>query len=391
MSRSGWIEDRRGRTGRRWRARYRGLDGRVRSRSFDRKLDAERWIDAQLVRIDRGEWTDPAAGNVVLAEWSEKWLRSLSLKETTRAEYESLLRSRILPEFGAIPINRITPAAIREWSASMIDAGLSPSRIRAAKGRLAQCLQMAVVDGLLLRNPADGVNTPPVRGRPQRFLDVDDVAAPAATAEARQHTGGLVVEVLAYVGLRWGELVALRRSRVDVLRRRIEVAESATEIGARLSWSTPKSHEPRTVTMPSTVVDKLASHLGAVSSEGLVFTAPHGGPLRSSTWRRNVWVPAINEAGIAALRVHDLRHTAASLMISSGASIKAVQRQLGHATATMTLDLYGHLYDDDLDALADALDRRLAHSLAPPSRPQRAPRGQGEVVQLPTDRPESLT
>jgi integrase len=391
MRRSGWVEDRRGRTGRRWRARYRGPDGRVRSRSFDRKVDADRWIHTQLVRIDRGDWTDPAAGDVTLAEWSERWLRSLALKETTRAEYESLLRSRILPEFGSVPINRITPAAIREWSASMTAAGLSASRVRAAKGRLAQCLQVAVVDGLLLRNPADGVSTPPVRRRAQRFLYVDDVAALAAAAEARQHTGGLVVEVLAYVGLRWGELVALRRSRVDVLRRRIDVAESATEIGARLSWSTPKSHEPRTVTMPSTVVNKLARHLGAVPPDGLVFTAPRGGPLRSSTWRRNVWMPAANEAGIAALRVHDLRHTAASLMISSGASIKAVQRQLGHATATMTLDLYGHLYDDDLDALADALDRRLAESPAPPARPQRAPAGPGEVVPLQAGRPGTLT
>jgi integrase len=385
VTRSGWVEDRRGRTGRRWRARYRGPDGRVRSRSFDRKVDADRWLDTQLVRIDRGDWTDPAAGNVVLAEWSEKWLRSLSLKETTRAEYESLLRSRILPEFGAMAINRITPAAIREWRASMIDAGLSPSRIRAAKGRLAQCLQMAVVDGLLLRNPADGVSTPPVRGRPQRFLDVDDVAALTAAAEARQPTSGLVVEILAYVGLRWGELVALQRSRVDVLRRRIEVAESATEIGARLSWSTPKSHEPRTVTMPSTVVDKLAAHLGSIASGELVFTAPRGGPLRSSTWRRQVWLPAISQVGIEGLRVHDLRHTAASLMISSGASIKAVQRQLGHATATMTLDLYGHLYDDDLDALADALDRRLTDSPAPPARPERAPKGRGQIVLLQPD------
>lgn len=391
MSRSGWIEDRQGRTGRRWRARYRGLDGRVRSRSFDHKLDASRWLDAQLVRIARGEWTDPAAGNVPLSEWSDKWLATLSLKETTRAEYESLLRSRILPVFGATSINRITPAAIREWTASMIDDGLSPSRIRAAKGRLSQCLQMAVVDGLLLRNPADGVGTPPVRGRPQRFLDVDDVAVLAAAAEARQHPGGLVVEILAYVGLRWGELVALRRSRVDLLRRRIEVAESATEIGATLSWGTPKNHQPRTVTMPSTVVDKLAIHLGTGPSEGLVFTAPRGGPLRSSTWRRNVWLPATNKVGIDSLRVHDLRHTAASLMISSGASIKAVQRQLGHATATMTLDLYGHLYDDDLDALADALDRRIADSPAPPARPQRASRGRGEVVDLPTDRPKSHT
>jgi hypothetical protein len=78
-------------------------------------------------------------------------------------------------------------------------------------------------------------------------------------------------------------------------------------------------------------------------------------------------------------------------MISSGASIQAVQRQLGHASATMTLDLYGHLYDDDLDALADALDRKLAESPAPPGRPERAPGGAGQVVPLPSARPETST
>ena len=391
MSRSGWIEDRHGRTGRRWRARYRGPDNRIRSKSFNRKIDASKWLDGQLVRINRGEWTDPAAGDVKLADWSQEWLRTLSLKNTTRAEYESLLRSRILPEFGAISINRISPAAIREWTASMLDDKLSPSRVRAAKGRLAQCLQMAVVDGLLLRNPADGIKTPPVRRRPQRFLDVAQVTALAAAAETRQAGAGLVVETLAYVGLRWGELVALRRSRIDVLGRRIEVAEAATEIGGELSWGTPKNHEPRMVTMPSTVLNKLAAHLGSVATDGLVFTAPRGGPLRSSTWRRRVWFPTIDEVGIESLRIHDLRHTAASLMISSGASIKVVQRQLGHATATMTLDLYGHLYDDDLDALADALDRRLAAAPAPPVRPQRAPGVSGQVVALQRPPPKSLT
>jgi integrase len=391
MRRSGWVEDRKGRTGRRWRARYRGPDGRVRSRSFDRKVDAERWLDTQLVRIDRGDWSDPTAGDVTLLEWSHRWLATLTLKPKTRAEYESLLRSRILPEFGTIPINRITPAAIREWSASMTEAGLSPSRVRAAKGRLAQCLQMAFVDGLLLRNPANGIHTPPVHHRRQRFLTVAETAQLAAAVEDRQAGSGLVVETLAYVGLRWGELVALRRSRVDVLRRRIEVAEAATEIGGALSWGTPKSHEARAVTMPSVVVDKMATYLGSVESDGLVFTGPRGGPLRSSGWRSKVWTAALNDTGIVDLRIHDLRHTAASLMISSGATIKAVQRQLGHASATMTLDLYGHLYDDDLDALADALDRRLADSPAPPARPERAPKGRGEVVALQVNRTEGVT
>ena len=135
------------------------------------------------------------------------------------------------------------------------------------------------------------------------------------------------------------------------------------------------------------LVDKLAVRLGSVEAEGLVFTAERGGPLRSSSWRRSVWMPALHQAHIDDLRIHDMRHTAASLMISSGASIKVVQRRLGHASATMTLDLYGHLYEDELDALANALDRKLADSPAPPARPQRALGGDGAVVPIPSTRP----
>ena len=147
----------------------------------------------------------------------------------------------------------------------------------------------------------------------------------------------------------------------------------------------------------TSLADRLAVHLSVVEEDGLVFTAPRGGPLRSSPFRQSVWIPAIEAAGLEHLRIHDLRGTAASLMISSGANIKAVQRQLGHASASMTLDLYGHLYEEDLDALSEALDRRfsaatappaerashaMAGSPAPPARPQRAPRGSATVLEI---------
>jgi len=397
MSRSGWIEDRQGRTGRRWRARYRGPDGRIRSRSFDRKVDADRWLVARLGSIDRGDWIAPEAGDIPLAEAADAWLAGLDIKPKTRAGYESLLRSRVLPTFGDLPVNRISPAMVREWVADMSAEGLSASRIKQAKQVLSAPLKLAVDDGILARDPTSGVKVPTVRRREQRFLTAEQVAALAAAAENTQTGAGLVVETLAWVGMRWGELVALRRHRVHLLRRRIEITESATELGSGLSWGTPKTHERRLVTMPAFLADRLAAHLGTITDDELVFTAPKGGPLRSSPFRQTVWVPAVEAADLEQLRIHDLRGTAASLMISSGANIKAVQRQLGHASAAMTLDLYGHLYEDDLDALSEALDRRYITATTPPqthpergssdspaplSRPQRAPKGSGAVVEL---------
>lgn len=141
---------------------------------------------------------------------------------------------------------------------------------------------------------------------------------------------------------------------MDVAKRRVYVRESATEISGRLEWGTPKTHEVRTVVVPRFVIEALGE-----PSDGLVFTAPKGGPLRHSNFTRGVWVPACEAAGMPdGLLIHDLRDTAASLAISAGASIKAVQRMLGHASAAMTLDTYGSLFEEDLEDLADRMEQR---------------------------------
>lgn len=122
-------------------------------------------------------------------------------------------------------------------------------------------------------------------------------------------------------------VVALKRSSLDLMRRRVTVSESATEINGSLVFGTPKTHKSRVVVFPRFLADRLASHCGGIGPDDPVFTAPMGGYLRSANYRKNVWKPALRAAGIdESLRIHDLRATAASLMIAGGASIKAVQR-----------------------------------------------------------------
>lgn len=343
-----------------WRARYRAPDGRERSKSFARKIDAEKWLTAQLADSDRGVWTDPKAGTVTVEEWSESWLSGLhGLKPKTIHGYQSLLRSRVVPAFGEAQLKRITPAAVRAWIAEMADEGLSPDRIRQARQLLSAMLDQAVNDGLIARNPAKGVRVPPVRPRRQLFLTADELERLADAAERRQRGAGALIWFLGWSGLRWGEAVALRGRAVNVERRRVRVEEAATEINGRLDFGTPKTHEARTVIVPRFVVERIAPLAKAAGRDGLVFTATGGGPLRTSNFRKAVWTKAVAKAGLPEdLKVHDLRDTAASLMISSGASIKAVQRALGHATASMTLDRYAGLFEDDLEALADRLESR---------------------------------
>jgi integrase len=338
-----------------WLARYRGPDGRQHSKAFRRKVDAQQWLRGEESTADRAEWVDPRGGSVLFTEWAETWLAGLhELKPKTLDGYSWHLSARVLPTFGDRRLRAITPAMVREWQNRLLGDGLSPGTVRQSRQVLSLILGQAVNDGMLVRNPCEKVKPPTVRPRRQLFLAADHLEALAA--ECGDY--GSLVWFLGWSGLRLGEAVALRVGRVDPERRRVRVEESATEVNGRLVFGTPKTHEARTVVVPRFVMDRLESLLDGKGSDELVFTSPRGGPLRANNFRRRVFTPAAERIGVPDLVIHDLRDTAASLAISAGASIKAVQRMLGHASAAMTLDTYGSLFEDDLDALADRLEAR---------------------------------
>ena len=124
----------------------------------------------------------------------------------------------------------------------------------------------------------------------------------------------------------------------------------------RTVFSTPKNHQSRRVSIPRFMIDELAALVAGRAAEDFVFTAPRGGVLRLRNFRRAGFVPAVNSSGLTGITPHSLRHTAASLAIAAGANVKVVQTMLGHKSATMTLDLYGHLFEDQLDKVAEAMD-----------------------------------
>lgn len=337
----------------RWLARYRDAAGREHTKTFGRKVDGERWVRGQRGQMDRGDWTDPQRAQVTMGEWSGSWLAAqVQLKPSTRHRYESLLRVQVLPTWQDVPLSAVTHADVVAWVAGMQARGLAPATVRQAFRVLSLILALAVRDGRLSRNPADGAPLPRAVASEKRFLTHDEVARLVNAAG----TGGLVIQVLAFCGLRYGEVVALRVRRVDVLRRRLEVAESLTEVNGKAILGTPKSHQRRSVPVPRSLADVLAVAVAGKGPDELVFSAPEGGYLRLSNFRRRTFDRAATDAGLAGLTPHQLRHTAASLAVSAGANVKAVQRMLGHASAAMTLDVYSGLFDDDLDAVADRMD-----------------------------------
>jgi integrase len=374
----GYVEDLRGKVqgrGRpRWRARYRDPSGRERSKSFARKVDAERFLvgveDAKL----RGAYVDPQLGRVRFGEWAERWFRTTAdLKPSSRRTYRKLLNHQILPTFERAPLAGIDTLAVREWVAGLVEGGLSPSRVRNAHQVLSQVLASGVQGGRIVSNPAAGVRLPRLVRREMHFLTARQVEDLAATIDARYR---LLVRFAAYTGLRAGELAALRVRHLNLLRGRCEVVESVTDVDGRLVWGPTKTYAHRTVHLPRFLCEQLAAYLAERphGPDDLVFTAPQGGPLREQKFVAGIFKPAAARAGLPQrLRFHDLRHTCASLLIAQGASVKAVQAQLGHASATVTLDRYGHLFPDELEHLAERLDRARAAALADPSRTQHGP------------------
>ena len=388
----GYVEDLRGKKqgqGRpRWRARYRDPSGRERSRSFVRKVDAERFLvsieDAKL----RGAYVDPAAGRVPFADWAERWFNTTAtLRPSTRKDYEVLLNNQVLPGFGDMTLVAVDALAVREWVAELVAGGLSAKRARKAHQVLSQILASAVDGGRLPRNVAAGTKLPKVQRKEMHFLTAAQVEA---LAEAIAPPYGVLIRLAGYAGLRPCEFVALKVGRLDLLRGTVRVAEAAPEVAGHLEWGGVKTHEARTVRLPRSVAEELGAYLaGRPHGPGdLVFTAPRGGPLRESKFVPGRFKPAIGAANQALaqladdgqpdllpgeLRLYDLRPTAASLMIRQGASVKAVQRQLGHATASITLDTYGHLFPDELDALAGRLEDARADALASLARTQHGP------------------
>ena len=184
---------------------------------------------------------------------------------------------------------------------------------------------------------------------------------------------GVLILFLAFSGLRWGEAAALRRGRCDLLRSQVHVREAVSEVGGQMYFGETKTGKNRTIVVPGFLRDRLAAHLAARDTDGpeaFVFADSKGGPLRNSNWRRRVWEPACDVSGMPdGLRIHDLRHTAASLAVSAGANVKAVQRMLGHSSASLTLDRYSHLFTEDLEALADRLDEVFSQQNASYTRP----------------------
>ena len=342
-----------------WTVRYRDPSGHQKRRTFKRHSEAAAFRSQVETAILSGTYIDPTATRLSFSAWATRWLNTRThLKPKTLYGYESLLRVHLLPRFGDTPLHAIDYLDVEAFVADLSESGLSPSRIRQAHQLLSMILKAAVRSRRLGLNPAEGVSLPRANTRRMKFLDSDEVTRLADAVPDRYEA---LIYTLAYGGLRWAEAAGLKRQRANLLRRRLHIIETLSDVRGELIWTSTKNHQSRDVALPGFVVEKLARHLELhvpAGPDSLVFTTESGTPLRSPNFGRTVWLPATRSVGLEGLRPHDLRHTAAALLISEGAHPRQVMEQLGHSSIATTMNVYGKVFPNDMDALVDRLEER---------------------------------
>lgn len=341
----------------RYRVRYRDPDRRQREKAgFTRKIDAEEYLAAITINIRRGEFIDPGEARATIRDLGSSWLAAQThLKPSSIRPLETSWRVHVEPQWGDRRVSEIRHSEIQTWC-SHLSAEKSATVVRRAHSILASVLEVAVRDRRISTNPARGIGLPRKVSKQRSYLTMPQVERLAH--HAGQH--GALIMLLAYTGLRWGEATALRVQDVDMLRRRAVVRENAVRIGREIHVGTPKTHRVRSVPFPTFMSEPIARACEGKGRDRLVFGdgLTH---VRATYGERGWFANAVRaaqaeDADFPRLTLHDLRHTAASLAISAGANVKAVQAMLGHASATMTLDTYADLFDDDLEAVATRLE-----------------------------------
>lgn len=364
--------------GLRWEARYRKPDGKQTSKKgFKRKTDAMAFINEVEASKRRGNFISESDGQVAVGELGTDWIlaHSVTVKPSTAHSEESAWRVHVEPKWGSRRIGSIRHTEVTKWVAEL-SKNRSATTVKRAHGLLAAILDSAVRDRRIAFNPAREVKTPRKRMKSKPYLTHRQVESLAAASKYPD-----LIRFLAYTGLRWGEATGLKVAHVDRSKRRVRIEENAVKVNGHVEVGTPKTHEKRTVPYPAFLDDAVARACRGKAADDLVWPAELGGYLSQGNAESGWFASAVKRVRAADLEAvtisasgeeqqvmprvtpHDLRHTAASLAISAGANVKAVQRMLGHASASMTLDVYAELFEDDLDEVAEALDRQRASNM----------------------------
>ncbi|MFI2227079.1 tyrosine-type recombinase/integrase [Streptomyces fradiae] len=356
----------------RWRVRWYGPDGKPKAKTFGKLPQAEAEVHAITARLDKGSYRDPKSGKTAVRIVAEEWFTSKRrIGRTTRHDYRELLDNYVIPKWGDWQVAAIQWEDVSAWITDLCTKPGKSGRVLGAQRVvktyrvLSMVMKHAVFSKRIASSPCHDHDLPrPDDDEEHVYLTYDQLERLASAAGEYR----LLVLTLGYCGIRWAEASAVKVGRLNVPQRRIRIVQNYTDVRGELALGPVKNHEKRSVPLPRSFADELGTLAHGRGQHDLLFTAPEGGPLRYSNFRSRIFDPAVRDAGLGGMGVtpHKLRHTAASLAIAAGADVKVVQTMLGHKDASMTLNVYGHLFPDRLDEVADALDagRKVALALA---------------------------
>lgn len=358
------VDGRRERTnrygsGKRWKARYQDPDGTERSRMFERKQDAERFLTTIAADVLRGTYLDPNAGRITFADFAGQWLTAQTFTETTREATELRLRLHATPVLGHHELRNLKPSIIQAWLRGL-QSKIAPSYVRTVLTNTSAVLNAAVDDGLIPSNPCKAKSVRPPKVDRDK-VEPWPVAQVESVIEQLPERYRALAVVGAGCGLRQGEIFGLRVQDVEYLRRRIQVQQQVKLVRGRLTIDKPKNRRTRTVPLPDWVAVEITEHLRRwpAGDDGLVFTSREHKPLHRSHVNSYIWKPSLEAVGIDTDRrngMHALRHFYASVLIDAGESVKAVAEYLGHADPGFTLRVYAHLFPSSEDRARRAID-----------------------------------
>lgn len=339
----------------RWRVRVKYQGRVVADRTFDRRTDASRWEAEQRRQLEQGDWVDPNRAKVTLDELVPGWLehRRRTVAQRTWESDESAMRLHILPALGGRPVGSISRADVARFAGTLSE-GRRPPTVTRVLASLSALMGFLVEDGRIRTNPATGrravaPDAAPIKKhemRPFAVAELLDVVEEQRRFSPREADLTLV---LGLTGLRFGELRGLRvADLLDVPYAAFRVSRSVPASGGGgkpIVRERTKSGKARIVPLADFLLPIVRRWADGKQPGDRLFTAPQGGWISLSNWRRSVhWT----ETG-RGRRPHDLRHTAATAWLSAGVDVKTVQAWLGHASAELTLNLYGHHMGTDSD------------------------------------------
>ncbi|WAC68545.1 tyrosine-type recombinase/integrase [Microbacterium sp. SL75] len=346
------------------------------SKSFDKKPDAE----AHRAKIENSlrddTYVSAETAALTVADAVTAWISSKKEPgDATMAKYNNAVNNYVIPRWGNTRLSAVKRTDVDQW-VSALQNGSAPRRngMKAHSGGLAPAtidgvlvpfiagLRFAVSEGWIRRNPAEGVETPRVESDPVIFLthaQLDHLVW--TTRHMATPADALMIAAMGNIGLRIGEVAALTVGAVDLKRRRISVtATFTTDINGRplVGRRAKTTAGTREVPIPPHLVDDLRALVRGRAASAPLFPSSTGTHLSVSNWRNRVWSKVTAEAGTPdGLTPKGLRHTAASLAIAAGADVLMVQRMLGHADATETLNTYAKLFPDRMDEVTERMSK----------------------------------